>query len=138
MSKKKDDSFEKLLEQVFTAGALSNFSKTHKGKPITQADLLDIKNRFAGYFNNNKSVLMAQLEPQKRVCVSPVTRNTIESRRGNPDMPEYMFEDFRNFEGVILGEAKNGIYPAYRVRISDDGVNYIVTTINKADIKTLS
>lgn len=111
------------------------------GASLSDKLFVDFTNqRFEEYYNINKDRILLSLKsnlPGAKIfvhAVTPFKRTDLEHMPGET----LMFSNYDGWEGTILGIAKNGDYDAYRVRISNNGVHFITTTINVDDIKPLS
>ena len=71
-----------------------------------------------------------------RIIVEPVT-HLVNLSDGN-EKEGLAWGVYKGWTGWIVGEIMNGINPAYKVKISGNGVSYITLNINKTDIKLLS
>lgn len=131
-----EEDIKKLLESAFMAGSMVNRGKIDKRH-------YELANKsFTGYYNNNRNNILAlaqiSVDVNEKIYVKPFSKYTLEERRIAPSLPEYRYDNLKDYEGKILGEALNGKTPAYRVRISGDGIRFMTTTINKTDVRPLS
>lgn len=98
-----------------------------------------VAQQFEAWYNLNRKSIQVKFQANIKgsdIFVHPVSENIINA--GTPaGVGKYMFETYRGWEGKIIANAKNGNYPAYLVSISGDGVSFIKTTINVADVQPL-
>lgn len=98
-----------------------------------------VAQQFGDWYKLNRQVIQVKIQANVEgndIFVHPMSKNIIDLNTP-AGTSECMFETYRGWEGKILGNARNGDYPAYKVRITGDGVTFITTTINVADIQPL-
>ena len=94
-------------------------------------------NRHREIYLDVQQVSLQQDIERVRVRIKCVTKLDSQNPTYNPHKP-YAWGDYEGWEGKILRESTNGDVPAWLVKISSDGINFVKMHINKTDLEIIT
>ena len=112
------------FKSAFVSAAIRFDTQKRKGITIYE-------NEFRRYWRTNGVDILRKLKIAGQEQQLRVTPKTEQLDLG------FVFEQYRDWKGHIIRDAKNGEKDAYLCRISPDGIKFYFVIVNKQDVELL-
>ena len=114
------------LRNVYISGCKDFDKQNRRGESIYERS-------WRKFWNKNSDRILRNLKLDNAIKIIVKARTYFQ----DGDFSFLIWEQYNNWEGVILKEEVNGNEPAWLVRISGNKVNFVDMIINKKDIMEL-